>query len=1054
MRHTIGLLGLLATKTAGAAAALNASSDTDDVEHRQLLRGTNAQASDELTVLSELVSEEEEAHLLEKIEEIELAAADSPQRGLMDVMYAPLSCNTEASIDSDACLDTASDLSALVNAASVTGGPVVVPCGQCAIVDYVDGSTITIPSGLDIVGRLHFPPTANVMLNTTAVFVQGQLDIEKPNAGNKVTVTLYGTEDQYFYPHDLCSGEYNEACTDKKNMGTKPVVVAGGKLNINAYDESCPAWTTLVSKVSDTQLEVDPAFASCVRVGDSILVTSSEWKWDADNTPKVSAVDSGTGVITLETEITRSLPGTDGPGEPEFAVEVASLSRDVLFTAQEDNPAEEIGGHLIVFHTMGVEQIISGIKINNFGQGGILGRYPIHFHMSDNSPSFVTKNVIVNSNQRCVVIHNTNGVTIDNNVAHDTHGHCYVTESGIEVNNIFKHNLGAKTRKLNFSNGQSDSNDFWDGKHQAATFWVRNMMNEFYGNVAAGSQSLGWWFEMKDKKNNMLSTGPTPSFRDNVAHSCNINGMTKYKPGWNPSNGGVFENIRIYKNGGEAGAKFHITGYLTIRDSLFADNRHSIRYGVWNTGVTLQDSKIIALSKDLMLREGQTCPSTSHGIYHSYNNYPTATIQHAMKLENVTFEHFTCGSKIIATYFDGRQNDRGMGNPIQASVTITENDEEKIKPSFPCDGNAKYAFMEDFGGGLGPDAMGFEPGFIIRNAAHMKAFLPPNACEPLPYGGKWTDGTRCNAFCKNVCLRYFSISSDIAATKLVLSEGDTSYSFYPESGYSDFRMVLPAGNYYGKFYDENEVEVVAQSVTVNAYRVPQCTDYADESSFVFDTREPTTSPSASPTISAAPSVVPDPFVRVRSDKHGRYLFVDSDATWVNVKPGLRKDVAPSADKPREETDITLKRTTCPDSAWYYRNNNIIAQCYNMIWYGAKSRKFWANQDRSWTGGLNAATGAIYTKYYWYVVDTPCLDGGQCVRIINAQSGRGLYDTGTALGASPKNKPDYVDTNGNYVWKLIDILDDNVSCSLADDNCVSNSDCCSFYCQEDGTCAHA
>lgn len=91
-------------------------------------------------------------------------------------------------------------------------------------------------------------------------------------------------------------------------MGTNPVVVAGGKLNINAYDECCPAWTRLVSKVSNTQLKVDPAFASCVGVGNSILVTSSEWTWDADNTPKVPAVDSGTGLLTLEMEITKKSP--------------------------------------------------------------------------------------------------------------------------------------------------------------------------------------------------------------------------------------------------------------------------------------------------------------------------------------------------------------------------------------------------------------------------------------------------------------------------------------------------------------------------------------------------------------------------------------------------------------------------------------------------------------------------------------------------------------------------------------------------------------------------
>lgn len=38
------------------------------------------------------------------------------------------------------------------------------------------------------------------------------------------------------------------------------------------------------------------------------------------------------------------------------------------------------------------------------------------------------------------------------------------------------------------------------GKHLAASFWVRSAMNKWVGNEAAGSQSQGFWIEMKDKK--------------------------------------------------------------------------------------------------------------------------------------------------------------------------------------------------------------------------------------------------------------------------------------------------------------------------------------------------------------------------------------------------------------------------------------------------------------------------------------------------------------------------------------------------------------------------
>ena len=195
----------------------------------------------------------------------------------------------------------------------------------------------------------------------------------------------------------------------------------------------------------------------------------------AHQTFTVDSVDTTTGEILFQDTIPRIFPSLAGPGEPDFALEVALLRRDVIFEAEPDPEEDWIGGHSIIYHTPNVVQTIQGVKFDNFGQEGVLGRYPIHFHMSGSSPSLVSKNVIVNSNQRCVFIHDTNEVTIDDNVAFDTKGHCYATETGNEVDNIFTHNLGAYTKKLTRSNGQSDS----PGGHSegTSTFWIRNMKN-------------------------------------------------------------------------------------------------------------------------------------------------------------------------------------------------------------------------------------------------------------------------------------------------------------------------------------------------------------------------------------------------------------------------------------------------------------------------------------------------------------------------------------------------------------------------------------------------
>ena len=73
---------------------------------------------------------------------------------------------------------------------------------------------------------------------------------------------------------------------------------------------------------------------------------------------------------------------------------------------------------------------------------------PIHFHHShDVAGSVIRRNLIQESEQRCIAIHGTNSVMIDNNVAYDTRGHCFILEEGSETDNTFKDNLGARTKK-------------------------------------------------------------------------------------------------------------------------------------------------------------------------------------------------------------------------------------------------------------------------------------------------------------------------------------------------------------------------------------------------------------------------------------------------------------------------------------------------------------------------------------------------------------------------------------------------------------------------------
>lgn len=149
--------------------------------------------------------------------------------------FTPLQCN--ADINTEACLDDAVAFSEIFSAEE--SAPLTIPCGKCVVMDYTDGSTITVSGGLNVIGRLHFPSTANVVLRATAVFVQGAWSMETPEEGKSVKVALYGSGEKQLYPHASCCENvdisnvygYDCTCSMPHGIGRKPFVVAGGKFD-------------------------------------------------------------------------------------------------------------------------------------------------------------------------------------------------------------------------------------------------------------------------------------------------------------------------------------------------------------------------------------------------------------------------------------------------------------------------------------------------------------------------------------------------------------------------------------------------------------------------------------------------------------------------------------------------------------------------------------------------------------------------------------------------------------------------------------------------------
>ena len=72
-------------------------------------------------------------------------------------------------------------------------------------------------------------------------------------------------------------------------------------------------------------------------------------------------------------------------------------------------------------------------------------------------------------------MHGTNGVLIEDNVAFDTFGHCYMTEDGVEHSNRFIGNLGAYIKDA--TKLVSEASNRKETDNDASVFWMTNMEN-------------------------------------------------------------------------------------------------------------------------------------------------------------------------------------------------------------------------------------------------------------------------------------------------------------------------------------------------------------------------------------------------------------------------------------------------------------------------------------------------------------------------------------------------------------------------------------------------
>lgn len=381
-----------------------------------------------------------------------------------------------------------------------TGSAVTIASGQTILYDLPSGSfaSITIASG----GSLIFA-NANVALQTNYIFVNYSASFLIGSSDcaftAQATITLTG-------PKDII--------TSIGGFGNKGIMSLG---TLEMWGNApTPTWSKISSTIQPggTQITLSDSVHNW-KVGDSIVIASTDYYQELSEQRNIAAISGST--ITLDRPVNFMHWGANN----EYA-EVGHLTRNILIQGDNTSDSQKYGGHVLA-HNGSMK--IFGVEFTRMGQLGMIGRYPLHWHVMGDvigQGQFAKSNSYHNNYQRCMTIHGTSGVTAQDNVGFNVSGHCYFMEEGSETFNVWNHNLGIWVNPGTLI--PSDS--------QPSIFWVTNPNNTLTNNVAVGGV-FGYWFSLPLHPIGLTSYQtwvyprftPLISFTNNTAHSASIDGF-------------------------------------------------------------------------------------------------------------------------------------------------------------------------------------------------------------------------------------------------------------------------------------------------------------------------------------------------------------------------------------------------------------------------------------------------------------------------------------------------------------------------------------------------
>jgi hypothetical protein len=386
---------------------------------------------------------------------------------------------------------------------------------------------------LTINGKLSFADNKDLELTTEWVMVHGELEIgteAKPHT-RKATITLT----------DNVKDEDMSGIGGTNDRSDRGIMLMGGTLNLHGNRTN--SWTKLSKTAEAGSNSIEVLNAAGWRVGDVIVLASTDFDPHQAEQRTIAAIRGNT--ITLDKKLDSMHFGKITFDVDERG-EVGMLSRNILIQASPDADQTLFGGHIMAMS--GSKMFVEGVELNRMGQNMHLARYPIHWHLiGDSQGQYIRNSAIHNTYSRCVTVHGTNYLDIENNVTYNNIGHCFFLEDGVEHGNQFVHNLGILTKchpdapcvptnlaaageKRAAGNGQQAKDVLLPSDNTAATFWITNPDNTYRDNVAAGSDSNGFWMSLPEHPNGKFADTeisaktwprrtPFKEFKGNVSHS-------------------------------------------------------------------------------------------------------------------------------------------------------------------------------------------------------------------------------------------------------------------------------------------------------------------------------------------------------------------------------------------------------------------------------------------------------------------------------------------------------------------------------------------------------